>query len=195
MRKNTIFGATALGITALFLTGGIANAGQNPKISLSKSKVVAGEEIKVSGSCHMDIWLKTPLHSDALEAGGVVSRASQDVPDVSGVAKVKKNVKPGTYTVSFKCGDLAAAAKLTVVSAETKTPKPTTSTPKPAPAKEAQVAVKPKGAADTGEGGVVEAAPVQNESGLGAGVYVLGGAGLLAAGGAGAFFLRRRSRA
>ncbi|RSM74585.1 hypothetical protein DMH04_39710 [Kibdelosporangium aridum] len=183
MRKTTIFGAAAVGITTLFLTGDLANAGTNPKISLSKSKVTAGEEIKVTGSCHMDVWAKSPLHSDALEAGSAVGRANQEGPDVAGVAKVKKNVKPGTYTVSFKCGDLAAVTKLTVVSAEQKTPKP------------GQVKVKPKGAADTGGDGIVEAAPA-GSNGPDTGLHTLGGAGLAAvAGGAGVFLLRRRSRA
>ncbi|SMC86229.1 hypothetical protein [Kibdelosporangium aridum] len=194
MRKNILFGALGLGIAGLFMAGPIANAGQPNTLTLDKSSYVAGEEVTFGGKCHMSPWVKDYVKSPVLAEGHIGIDGTREAPLLTGKGKIKKDAKPGTYTVSYDCGPENVRAKLTIVSSAK--PKPTTSKSTPTKAKDdGQVAVKPKGAADTGEGGVAQAAPVQNESGLGAGVYALGGGGLLAAGGAGAFFLRRRSRA
>ncbi|ALG13668.1 hypothetical protein [Kibdelosporangium phytohabitans] len=192
MRKNTLAGAVAFGIAGLFIVGGVANAEQGPgndgRIAVGKASYKAGETVEMSGVCRMEGVAKWTVTSKAFVAPGEVRIAGQAHDGFTGTAKVGKDVKPGTYTVSFTCVDRAISANLKVVGAEQKQAKPAETTKKA----DGQVAVKPKGAADTGEGDVV-AAPAR-EQGSNTGLYALGGAGLLAAGGAGAFMLRRRSR-
>jgi hypothetical protein len=196
MRKNTLFGAVALGIAGLFVAGPIANAaqpgpGNDGRIAVDKGSYVAGETVKLSGVCRMEGVGKWKVESAAFESATEVKVVNSD--SFAGSGKISKNAKPGAYTVSFHCVDQSFSAKLTVAAAK----KPAA----PQAENDGQVAQKPKGAADTGgEGDVATAgdtvntaAPAQ-ESGSNAGLFALGGAGLLAAGGAGAFALRRRAR-
>ncbi|RSM74584.1 hypothetical protein DMH04_39705 [Kibdelosporangium aridum] len=200
MRKKTFFGSVALGIAGLALAAPMASASTaKGAIYFDKGVVNQGDTVQVTATCDAPGVRYVQVKSDILEPA-TLNRASAGT--FSGTAKVKANAVPGGYPAGFYCVDSWINTVLIVRDVQDKPsatpkPKPTTSkpaTPKPAPAKtkEAQVEVKPKGAADTGEGDVV-AAPVQQDSDTG--LYVLGGAGLLAAGGAGAFFLRRRSRA
>ncbi|ONI85888.1 hypothetical protein ALI144C_12320 [Actinosynnema sp. ALI-1.44] len=192
MRKNTLAGAVAFGIAGLFIVGGVANADQGPgtdvvgKVSVDKKSYKAGDVVDVSGECHKagsrDYTVTSPAFASAVKV------VDPQTDFFAGKTKVGKDVKPGSYAVSFQCGGQAISTKVTVVATEKKQVKPVETTKK----ESGQVAVKPKGSANTGGGDVV-AAPAQ-ESGSNTGLYVLGGAGLLAAGGAGAFMLRRRSR-
>ncbi|MCE7008961.1 hypothetical protein LWC34_40040 [Kibdelosporangium philippinense] len=70
-----------------------------------------------------------------LELGALRTKESS-VYEVA--ATVKKDAKPGTYSITYKCYDSVLKASLKVVAPEGK--------PKQ------QVAVKPKGAAETGGG-------------------------------------------
>ncbi|MFC0109982.1 hypothetical protein [Kibdelosporangium aridum] len=207
MRKKTFFGSVALGIAGLVLAAPLANAsGTKGSLGFDKNPVKPGDFVGMIGDCNAPGFTTEKVQSPVLEPFEVYLKDDGvGGMTLNGYGEVKKNAKPGTYPVSYQCGTVRVTANLTVIAGDkaptaTEKPKPKpatpkTGTPKPAPVKEAQVEVKPKGAADTGEGGdvVVNAAPDAQESNVGA--YALGGAGLLAAGGAGAFFLRRRSRA
>ncbi|ONI85889.1 hypothetical protein ALI144C_12325 [Actinosynnema sp. ALI-1.44] len=206
MRKNTFFGSIALGIAGLALAAPMANAATaKGSLAFDADPLMPGDRVTLIARCDAPGFTGAKVDSTAL-APSELTPGDQFGKGFYALAQIKKDIKFGTYPVSFTCGSTRVTANLTI---SDKGRKPATelekTTTKPAPAKPApvkkhepaQVAVKPKGAADTGEGDVAPvntAAPVQ-ESGSNTGLYVLGGAGLLAAGGAGAFVLRRRSRA
>jgi hypothetical protein len=140
MRKNTLFGAIGLGVVGIFLSAGIANAGQqNELIVVGGNTVKPGQQIEFTGICNDRPWVKAQVRSAVLEDGIV---ALWDHPDnkniIAGGAKVKKNAEGGTHTASFVCGNTTVSTKLTVVSANKPvTSKPTTGKPTPTKAKEA----------------------------------------------------------
>ncbi|ALG13667.1 hypothetical protein [Kibdelosporangium phytohabitans] len=186
MRKNTFFGSVALGIAGLALAAPLANATGDGVIRVEPGAADRGQQVTVSANCNWPGGASAKLDSKVLEPATLNHKGDGIL---TGVAKVKADAQPGSWPVSFKCGDVTVRGSFVVKAVQASKHKPA-----PAAAKDSgQVAVKPKGAADTGEGDVA-AAPAQ-ESGSNTGLYVLGGAGVLAAGGAGVFMLRRRSRA
>ncbi|MCE7005852.1 hypothetical protein LWC34_23920 [Kibdelosporangium philippinense] len=194
MHKKTFFGTVALGIAGLALAAPMANATTaKGSLGFDHNPAKAGDKISVIGTCDDPKFTTAKVDSTVLEPFEVsLKDDGKGGKALTGATTVKKDAKPGTYPVTYQCGTVRVASKLTIVTDE-KT-KPTATATKPAPVKprEAQVAVKPKGSANTGDG---SEAAAQQDSGSDAGMYVLGGAGLLAAGGAGAYFLRRRSHA
>nr|WP_042195719.1 hypothetical protein [Kibdelosporangium sp. MJ126-NF4]CEL22181.1 hypothetical protein [Kibdelosporangium sp. MJ126-NF4]CTQ92962.1 hypothetical protein [Kibdelosporangium sp. MJ126-NF4] len=188
MRKNILLGAVGVGIAGLFIAGPVALAeqsqGNDAKIAVDKAAYLPGEAVKLNGVCRMEGVGKWTVTSKAFESAAEIRVVGRNTDDFAGTAKIGKHVRPGTYSISFACAGDKINTRLTIKG------KPVTLQPT---ATKEQVAVKPKGAANTGEGDVDTAAPVQ-EQGSNTGLFVLGGSGLLAAGGVGAFMLRRRSR-
>jgi hypothetical protein len=152
-------------------------------IHVDPSKGKPGAVVTVGASCGQGLEL-TGVTSEALTIGEwtVVGGDPDAVPTWFAEATVR-DVKPGEYAVSGRCGDEKVATTFTVTGAVE-------------PVKDAQVPVKPKGAADTGSAdGPVRAAPARDaDSGdtallIGAGVALAG-----AAGGAGVWAYRRRQQ-
>lgn len=198
MRKNTFFAGAALGVTAIFLAAPAANAADTGSLGFIPGEVKAGEFVTVIGGCDAPGFKSAKLSSTVLEPTEIyLKRNSEDGKmSIYDFADVKKDAKPGVYPVTFKCGTTLVKSNLTIVGDDRKPPvkpaTPTTKAAKPAePRPVAQVAVKPKGAADTGAGDVVNTAAAQPGSGPGAGAFALGGGALLVTAGAGAFAFRR----
>jgi hypothetical protein len=107
-----------------------------PAISVVPTKGVAGSKVSVNVIC-VDLQ---PVTSAALTIGEVAALpgGGEGRPYFAVTGKVK-NVKPGTYRVSTKCGAELISTAFTVLA------------DKPAPAK-AQVPVQPKKAPETGGG-------------------------------------------
>ena len=107
-----------------------------PAISIVPTKGLAGTKVTVNVIC-VDL---RPVTSAALTIGAVAALpgGGEGQPYFAVTGKVK-NVKPGTYRVSTKCGAELISTTFTVLA------------DKPAPAK-VQVPVKPKKAPETGGG-------------------------------------------
>nr|WP_052479109.1 hypothetical protein [Kibdelosporangium sp. MJ126-NF4]CEL22180.1 hypothetical protein [Kibdelosporangium sp. MJ126-NF4]CTQ92961.1 hypothetical protein [Kibdelosporangium sp. MJ126-NF4] len=203
MRIKTFLGSVALGIAGLALAAPMANASTaKGSLAFDADPVMPGDRVTLIAKCDAPGFSTAKVDSQVFGATEI-NPGELFGKGFYGIGKVKKDVKFGTYPVSFNCGSTRVTANLTISDKgrkpvgdlEPSTTKPAPVKPAPTKAKDAgQVKEKPKGAADTGEGDVNTAAPVQ-EQGSNTGLFVLGGAGLLAAGGAGAFMLRRRSRA
>jgi hypothetical protein len=192
MRTRTVLSAAVFAITTAFLAAPSAMAGFTEIKIDTKGPLTPGQQVKISAICYADVTAQKVV-SDALEP---VSLPATRNSTSHATTRIKANLKPGTYKLSFLCAEQEVPNTFKVVAA-----------PKPA---STQVAEKPKGAPETGGGpedeeptaDVVEeedavpqdAAKVPAQSsGPNAGVVALGGAGVLAAGGAG-FLLFRRSR-
>jgi hypothetical protein len=105
-------------------------------ISVVPTKGVAGTKVTVNVIC-VDL---APINSTALSLGEAtpVEGGGENRPYFAVTGKVK-NVKPGTYSVTSRCGGGLISTKFTVLAS------------KAAPVK-AQVPVKPKRAPETGGG-------------------------------------------
>ncbi len=198
MRKNTFLGAAALGIAGIFLAGGVATAGNVGFLAVTdanaNTSIRAGDTIHMEGECYDVKTLKVRIQSDVFAPVDVALPDHYDGRQTFMVnVKSYKDAKPGNHKASFKCGAATVQRQFAIVSAGEGTLKPpvkaTATKPATPAAKPAQVAEKPKGAAETGEGDVV--AQAADSGAPGAGVYALGGAALLATGGAGVFGFRR----
>jgi hypothetical protein len=199
MRTTKFLSIAALGVAGVFLAAPGANATEaHGTIGFDVNPARPGQAVTILGGCDAPGFTTAKVDSQgALEPVEVYLKDDgSGKKELWGTTAVATDAKPGTYSVSYRCGDVTVRAKFTVAGADKK---PATTT-KPAPAKPApQVAVAPKGAANTGGDGVAVVADVSADQanaapksdGPGAGVYAIGGAGLLAAGGAGAFAFRR----
>jgi hypothetical protein len=150
--------------TVTFEVTGQAKPDTDPvdNVSVRPGKVRAGERIEIVAQCESD---KSTATSDAF--GTVALRPTEGG---TGIARVtlRRNLRPGTYRVTIKCGDGRTATVTFEV----------TGAPKDGP---------PKGGPDTGAGGTDSApGPAQIVAGLLA-------AGTVAAG-LGAGLIRRRRR-
>ncbi|WP_033293209.1 hypothetical protein [Amycolatopsis jejuensis] len=141
----------------------------------------AGDKVLVRVGCEASAI--SGLKSSALQIGKLSAVGPQKDPAKAPVsqatATVRKDVKPGTYQVSFSCGGAEIGTKFTVLAA-----KPAT---KPAPK---QVTKVPSGAPQTGgtDGPVADSASTAD-------IPIAAGAmGALAVGGAGFVLMRRRQR-
>ena len=103
-----------------------------PSISVEPKKGVAGTKVEIEVIC-VDLQ---PVTSAALAIGSVTTLpgGGEGRPYFEVAAKVK-NVKPGVYRVSTKCDGKPISTTFTVVGSNSN----------------AQVPVKPKGAAETGD--------------------------------------------
>ncbi|MEV4319345.1 hypothetical protein [Actinocrispum sp. NPDC049592] len=198
MRKNTFPGAAALGIAGIFLAGGVANAGSTGVLSVTdanaNTSIRAGDTIHLQGECY-DVKIgKLRIESDVFAPVDFTAPEPQDGHRIFMVnVKSGKDAKPGTHKATLKCGTATVQRQFSIVSAGEGTVQPpakaTVTKPTTPAVKPAQVAEKPKGAAETGGGDVV--AQAAGSGAPGAGVYALGGAALLATGGAGVVAFRR----
>lgn len=196
MNVRPVFACAAAGIA--LLTFGATNAAADDlsveTLEISPGEVRVGDTVTLSGTCdYADLTVPAPTESGALVPTTLTGeKDTAGVWHITGTTTVKENVKPGNWSVLFECapGDVAVA-QFTVV-ADTPAPQPApqpTSRPTPQPTEEPateQVAVKPKGAADTG---ALEEESTDNTALLG-----VGAAALLAVGGAGVWAYRKRAR-
>ncbi len=143
-------------------------------IGIDDDEIKPGQEVRVAANCQHPDFLSSRIESPVLTAPPVVR---EDPANLTGpmfsMGRIAADAKPGTYSITFWCVDEKTTDEFTVSG---DTPNKTQ--------KKAQVPVKPKGAADTGD---------LDES---AGHPVLIGAGaaaLLVAGGVGALAYRRRA--
>jgi hypothetical protein len=98
----------------------------------------------VFGICNEPGFTSRKLESAVLDPTEVTANLDGEAPSLSGNAQVKKDAKPGRYTVSFRCEGVAVSHTIVIVS-DKKQP-----ASKPTPS--GQVKVKPTGAANTGAG-------------------------------------------
>lgn len=141
MRKNIVFGVTALGIAGVFLAGPVADAaGIKGSLGVVGDTVRAGDIVQFIGACNAPGFTTAKVQSTVLAPAEVYLKDDGvGGMGIAGFSKVKKGVKPGTYSVGYKCGSVLVTTKLTVLADGKKT---------------SQVAVKPKGAPATGDGSV-----------------------------------------
>ena len=103
MRK-TVF-SVALGIT--LLAAPQAYAAPN-SLTLSPSQAAPGDPITLRAVCDKK---EVAVRSDVLDEATLKGRPA----DLTASTTVKRNAKPGDYTVSIKCAGATIRAKLTVV--------------------------------------------------------------------------------
>lgn len=188
-------GLLAAGAVAL-LAAPAAQAGEFPP-GLDSVRVpgtaqaTPGQHFYFFGTCQTSTSDKVgPLTSPALasvETGALPGLKTENfsLPDLGWVRMVKTSIKPGTYPISFTCNGKKVSGKI-VVATKTATKVPVKPVPVPAAnAVQPQVAIKPKGAPQTGDGSYTE--PSSD-----AGVFALTGGVAVLAGGAGIFAVRRR---
>jgi hypothetical protein len=180
--------------SALFQCGAVGNvvvagfqvmAAEKPyaAIGIDDDVIKPGQEVRVSASCQDPKFTSSKIVSAVLTAPDLVREKGQPVDGVLfSMGKIDADAKPGTYPISFTCIDVNVAGEFTIMAES-----------KPAPVNNAQVPVKPKGAADTGALEQRAAAPASNDD-SGALLIGTGVAVLLAAGGAGVWAHRRRQR-
>lgn len=145
------------------------------EVTVDPGKGEAGDEILVEVLCSE----QGEVTSDALEIGELTREGADPNADPMWFATATvRDVEPGTYDVESNCGVAPISTTFTVTGAV-------------APVKDAQVPVKPKGAADTGTLDSPVAADDTTHTGLliGAGVALAA-----AAGGAGVLAYRRRQQ-
>ncbi|ONI90589.1 hypothetical protein ALI144C_02600 [Actinosynnema sp. ALI-1.44] len=148
MLRPVLFGAISVGVVGLFMAGPVAHADSgDAKLYFSKHAVPGGA-VELSGICHAD---KAMAYSNELEPHAITLVRRNNMGDISANAKVGKNVKPGIYQVRFDCGDTKQHVQIEIEPVQQQPSKPTTGKPAPAKPEAGQVAVKPKGAANTGE--------------------------------------------
>jgi hypothetical protein len=165
MRRFVAVAVATLGLGGVLLSSQVASADQvKGSIGLKPDSGRPGDSITLFGECTAPGFSSTPLRSEgAFEPMNVTlvdhsPGNTGPATDVWAFPVVAKDAKPGKYTVSYKCGPYNEHMTFTVLPAATEKPAPTTTTTttrKPAP-KPAQVTVKPKGAADTGDGSTAE---------------------------------------
>jgi hypothetical protein len=145
MRKQFVLSAAAVGIAAAFMAAPAANA--KPVIAdfiglHPSSGARPGESVDVFGVCNEPGFTSRQLESPVLEPAKVTRNLDGEAPSVSGHTQVKKDAKPGRYSVSLKCSGVPVKTAIVVIGSN----KQPTSTPS------GQVKVKPRGAAETGGG-------------------------------------------
>ncbi|RSM68272.1 hypothetical protein DMH04_47125 [Kibdelosporangium aridum] len=140
MRRLVSAAAIAVGIGAV--AAPLANAAQPQQpdggdafVDVRPGTAKPGQKVTVTLLCVGQKEDLGKVSAPVLELGALKAKESS-VYEVS--ATVKKNTKPGTYTISYKCYDSVLKKSLKVVAPEGKP--------------QQQVTVKPKGAAETGGG-------------------------------------------
>ncbi|GAB3909898.1 hypothetical protein ACFQ1S_37595 [Kibdelosporangium lantanae] len=153
MRKFASAVVATLGVAGVLLSAQMANADDvKGSIGLVPDSGKPGDSIQLIGKCSAPDFKAQPLVSGGAFTPSNVTLVDHSpgqaaTTDVWGFPVVAKNAKPGKYTVSYMCGPYRQHMTFTVLPADVKKP---TTTPKPA-----QVKVKPKGAANTGDGSAV----------------------------------------
>jgi hypothetical protein len=149
MRRKLVLSAVSVGVVAAFLVAPAANAkpvlgnslGLRPSVGLHP-----GDSVEVFGICNEPGFSRRKLESQVLDPTEVSRNVGDgEAPSLSGHAQVRKDAKPGRYTVSLRCEGALVSHTIVIVSGQ-KHP----ASPKPTPS--GQVKVKPKGAANTGGG-------------------------------------------
>jgi hypothetical protein len=196
MRTRTVLSAALFAITTAFLAAPSAMAGYTEIKVDTKGPLTPSRQVQIKAMCYTEVSAQKVV-SDALDPVSLPASGTGNSTSYA-TTRIKANLKPGTYKLSFLCADQEVSNTFKVVAVPVKPAPKTAST---------QVAQKPKDAPETGGGqeeepmaDVVEeedpiqqdAAPAQSPD-SNVGVVALGGAGVLAAGGAG-FLLLRRSR-
>jgi hypothetical protein len=150
MRRFASAVVAALGVAGVLLSAQMANADEvKGSIGLVPDSGKPGDTITLVGKCTAPGFTSQPLLSGGAFNPGDVTLVDQSpgqarAIDVHGFPEVAKNAKPGKYTVSYMCGPYKQHMMFTVLPNDVKKPAPTK--------KPAQVTVKPKGAANTGDG-------------------------------------------
>lgn len=143
-------------------------------IGVDDDEIKAGQEVRVAASCQTSEFVSSKIVSPVLTAPDIARGNGTDVTaPMFSMGRIAADAKPGTYPISFTCVDREVSGEFTVSGdSQKKTPE------------KAQVPVKPKGAADTGD---------LEESGGNPVLIGAGAAVLLVAGGVGVVAYRRRA--
>ena len=159
----------------------IHEVAERREIAVVPDTVKPGQQITIRAFCTDESYGPGVPNAQGLLVPMLARSEGATVEDpIVGFGSVAADAKPGTYEISFLCGDWVTG-EYTIVAANAPTTRPVA----PAP----QVPVKPKGAADTGS---LDPAP---EQGPDAGVLALGGLALLGSAGGLVIAHRRRQRA
>lgn len=163
--KAVAFGIVAGAVTIGLAAPAMADTGD---VIVKPGKARAGDKVTVVGKkCQVE----GTAGSLAFEGGAIPLNGAEEVDGRAGLATIKKDTVPGTYTVLVRCGGSRSVGQFDVVAGG--------AAPQTQPA--------PKGGAKTGLGGGTG----------GADIVLLAGGGVLvlAAVGVGALAVRRRDGA